>query len=149
MPSTRIQGIPLAQIDLKIQQAIRRMAQANTNSTGASMLLQLPIEAKLSITNELLQMLHNCILFVPQLSEDPYEHIQNIAHVCMSIMGRQHPSMDIVGLQVFPITLTGNAIMWYFKLSQDVITSWVELQRACLARFYIRSNSFKMRGRYH
>lgn len=137
MSNTQSQGIALAPINLEIQHITERMLQANTNRAGD--------KAKLPITTKLLQTLQNHILFVDQPLEDPYDHLQNFAHMCRDVIGTQHPSMDVVGLQIFLITLTGNVAIWYSEHPQDVITSWVELQRAFLAKFFIRTNRFKMR----
>lgn len=70
-----------------------------------------------------------------------------ILHMCIGVYGTQHLSMDALGLHVFPMTLTGNAALWFSKHPQRVITSWVELQHTFLTRFFIRPNRFKLRDR--
>lgn len=111
------------------------------------MLQPLSNNSKFTISNKLIERLQDCGLFVSLPSEDPHGHIHCVAYICRGVLGAHHLSMDVVGLRVFPFSLTGKAAPCLAELPQDVITSWMELQRAFLARFFVRSNRFKQRDR--
>jgi len=42
-------------------------------------------------------------------SEDSYAHLSKVKSVCMSSVGGQDLDMDVIGLRVFPLSLTSDA----------------------------------------
>ncbi|MCF7184085.1 retrotransposon gag domain-containing protein, partial [Corynebacterium parakroppenstedtii] len=113
--------------------------------TDAIVLPPLPADTKFTVSSELLQMLQNRGLFTGLPSEDPHHHLQNVVFVCKSVMGTQNLSLDVVGLRVFPLSLTSNTAVWLFELPPGTITSWAELQRVFLERYFPRSKKLKLK----
>ncbi|MDV3181258.1 MAG: hypothetical protein Q8830_03575, partial [Candidatus Phytoplasma australasiaticum] len=62
-----------------------------------------------------------------------------------SVMGTQNLSLDAIGLRVFPLLLIGNVVVWLSKLPPGTITSWVELYRVFLERYFPRSKKLKLK----
>ena len=56
-----------------------------------------------------MQMLTARGLFLGLPSEDPHAHIAKLRSVCRSCVGSPDIDMDIIGLRVFPLSLTGEA----------------------------------------
>ena len=57
----------------------------------------------------LMQMLTARDLFSGILSEDPHAHIAKVRAVCKRCVGRPDLDLDVIGLIVFPLSLTGEA----------------------------------------
>ena len=68
------------------------------------------------VISSLMQMLTTRGLFSGLPSEDPHAHIAKVRVVCKSCVGRHHLNLDIIGLRVFPLLLTGEAAIWFSKL---------------------------------
>ncbi|GJT08143.1 reverse transcriptase domain-containing protein [Tanacetum coccineum] len=43
---------------------------------------------------------------------------------------------DAIKLKLFPSSLAGEAMIWFNKLSPDVITTWEEMRQAFVSRFF-------------
>ena len=52
-------------------------------------------------------------LFSGQPSEDPHAHIAKVKVVCKSCVGRPDLDLDVICLRVFPLSVTGEASMWF------------------------------------
>ena len=59
------------------------------------------------LTSSLMQMLTTRGLFSGLPSEDPHAHIAKVRAVCKSCVGRPDLDLDVKGLRVFPLSLTG------------------------------------------
>ena len=68
------------------------------------------------VTSSLMQMLTARGLFSVLPSEDPHSHIAKVRAVCKSFVGRPYLDLDVIGLRVFPLSLTGEAVIWFTKL---------------------------------
>ena len=44
--------------------------------------------------------------------------------------------MEVIGLRVVPLSLTGEATIWFTKLSYNSIYTWNQLRDVFLARYY-------------
>ena len=55
-------------------------------------------------------------LFLGLPSEDPHAHISKVRAVCKSCVGRHDLDLDVIGLRVFPLLLTGEDAIWFTKL---------------------------------
>ena len=63
-------------------------------------------------------------LFSGLLSEDPHAHIAKVRAVCKSYLGRPDLDLDVIGLRVFPLSLTGEADIWFTQLPYNSILTW-------------------------
>ena len=61
------------------------------------------------VTSSLMQMLTARGLFSGLPFEDPHAHIAKVKAVCKSCVGRPDLDIDVIGLRVFPLSLTGEA----------------------------------------
>ena len=76
------------------------------------------------VTSSLMQMLTARGLFSGLPSEDPHAHIDKVRAVCKSCVGRPDLNLDIIGLRVFPLSLTGEAAIWFTELPYNSIFTW-------------------------
>lgn len=61
------------------------------------------------VTSSLIQMLTARGLFPGLTFEDPHAHIAKVRSECKICVGRHNLNMDVIGLRVFPPSLTGEA----------------------------------------
>ena len=88
------------------------------------------------VTSSLMQMLTARGLFSGLPSEDPHAHIAKVRAVCKSCVGRSDMDLDVIGLRVFPLSLTGEAAIWFIELPYNSIFTWNQLRDIFLARYY-------------
>jgi len=55
-------------------------------------------------------------LFFGMASEDPHGHMAKLSSVCKSCGGRPDLDMDVIGLRVFPLSLTGDVAVFFSEL---------------------------------
>ena len=92
-------------------------------------------------TSRLIQMLTARGLFSGLLNEDPpHAHKAKVKEVCKSCVGRPDLDLDVIGLRMFPLSLTGEAAIWFTELPYNSIFTWNQLRNIFLARFYPVSN---------
>ena len=60
-----------------------------------------------------MQMLTARGLFLGLPSKDTHAHIAKVRVVCKRCVGRPDLDLDVIGLIVFPLSLTGEAAMWF------------------------------------
>ena len=48
--------------------------------------------------------------------EDPHAHIAKVRVVCKRYVGRPDLDLDVIGLRVFPLSLKGEAAIWFTEL---------------------------------
>ena len=75
-------------------------------------------------------------LFSGLPSEDPHAHIDKVRAVCKSCVGRPDLDLDVIGLRVFPLLLTGEAAIWFTELPYISIYTWNQLRHVFLGRYY-------------
>ena len=95
-----------------------------TDSDGPLALPLLPQGHTFVVTSSLMQMLTARGLFSGLSSEDPHAHIAKVSLVCKSCVGRPNLNMYIIGLRVFPLSLKGEAAIWFTDLPYNSIYTW-------------------------
>ena len=55
--------------------------------------------------------------------------------------------LDIIGLRLFPLSLTGEAAIWFTELPYNSIFTWNQLRDVFLARYYPVSTKLNHKGR--
>ena len=88
------------------------------------------------LTSSLMQKLTARGLCSGLPSKDPHAHIVKVRAVCKICVWRPHLDLDIVGLRVFPLSLTGEAAIWFTELPYNSIFTWIQLRDVFLARYY-------------
>ena len=99
------------------------------------------------VTSSLMQMLTARGLFSGLPSEDPHAHIAKVRAVCKSCVGRPDLDLDEIGLRVFPLSLTGEAAIWFTELPYNSIFTWNQLKDVFLARYYPVSKKLNHKDR--
>ena len=80
-------------------------------------------------------------------SEDPHAHIAKVRAVCKRFVGRPDLDLDVIGLRVFPLSLTGEASMWFTELPYNSIFTCNQLRDVFLARYYPVSKKLNKKDR--
>ena len=106
-----------------------------TDSDGPLVLPPLPHGHTFMVTSSLMHILITRVLFSGLPFEDPHAHIAILRSVCKSCVGRPDLDMDVNGLRVFPLSLTGEAAIWFIDLSYNSIYTWNQLRDVFLARY--------------
>ena len=88
------------------------------------------------VTSSLIQILTARGLFSGLPYEDTHAHIAKVREVCKSCVGRPNLDLDVIGLRVFPLSLTGEAAIWFIELPYNSIFTWNQLRDVFLARYY-------------
>ena len=107
-----------------------------TDSDVALVLHPLPQGHTFVVTSSVMQMLIARGLFPGLSSEDPYTQIAKVRSVCKSCVWRPDSNMDVIGLRVFPLLLTGEAAIWFTELPYISIYTWNQLRHVFLGRYY-------------
>ena len=103
---------------------------------GPLVLPLLPPGHTFVVTSGLKQMLTARGLFSGLPSEDPHAHIDKVRAVCKSCVGRPDLDLDVIGLRVFPLSLTEEAPIWFTELPYNSIFTWNQLRDVFIARYY-------------
>ncbi|XP_042401233.1 uncharacterized protein LOC121991287 [Zingiber officinale] len=76
--------------------------------------------------------------------EDPNRHLHEF-HVVCSTMKPQGISEEDIKLRAFPFSLTGAAKDWLYCLPAGYITSWIDMKKAFLEKFFPASRTATIR----
>ena len=73
------------------------------------------------VISSLMQMLTARGLFSRLPSTVPHMHIAKVREVCKISLGRPNSELDVKGLRLFLLALTGEAAIWFFELPYNSI----------------------------
>ena len=83
---------------------------------------------------------HGMMSVIPQFhgmdSESPYQHLTDFELACTTFINRAN-SNEYVRLRLFPFSLKDKAKLWFNQLRANFITSWVDMQREFLQKFFL------------
>ena len=99
-----------------------------TDSDGTLLLPPLPQSHIFGVTSSLMQMITARGLFSGLPYEDSHAHIAKLRSVCKSCVGRPDLDMYVIGLRVVPLSLMGDAAIWFTELSYNSIYTWEQLR---------------------
>jgi len=92
-------------------------------------------------------LIHLLPNFYGLASEDPCKHLKQF-HVVCSTMKPTDIQEDHVYSKAFPHSLEGNAKDWLYYLAPRSITSWDDLKKLFLAKFFPASRSTAIRKEF-
>ncbi|XP_069148170.1 uncharacterized protein [Solanum lycopersicum] len=67
--------------------------------------------------------------------------------MCKSCVGRPDLDLDVIGHRMFPLSLTGEAAIWFTELPYNSILTWNQLRDVFLARYYRVSKKLNHKDR--
>nr|GEV45947.1 reverse transcriptase domain-containing protein [Tanacetum cinerariifolium]GFB97103.1 reverse transcriptase domain-containing protein [Tanacetum cinerariifolium] len=73
--------------------------------------------------------------FDGRTKNDPHKHIHEFLRICDMFKYRDTEN-EVVGLMMFPLSLTREAKIWLDELNEGTIEMWDELQTAFISRFF-------------
>ena len=114
---------------------------------GPLFLPPLPQGHSFVVTSSLILVLIARGVFSGLPSKDPHAHIAKLRLACKSYVGRPDLDMDIIGLRVVLLSLTGEAVIWFSEFPYNLIYTWEQLWDVFLARCYPVSKKFNHKDR--
>ncbi|WMV38113.1 hypothetical protein MTR67_031498 [Solanum verrucosum] len=128
---------PLEMREAKVLEFIDIPVDFNaTESEGHIFLPLLPTGHTFVVTSSLMQMLTARGSFSGMASDDPHGHMAKLSSVCKSFVGRPNLDMDVIGLRVFPLSLTGDDDVWFTELPYNSIHTWDQLYKVFMAKYF-------------
>ena len=89
-------------------------------------------------------MIHLLPTFRGHVGEDPHKHLKEF-HIVYSSMKPQGISEEQIKLRAFPFSLADLAKDWLYYLPSGSITSWNELKRMFLEKYFPASRAATIR----
>ncbi|CAM8902529.1 unnamed protein product [Rhodiola kirilowii] len=83
-------------------------------------------------------VIHHLPKFGGMPDENPLRHLKEFHGVCMSMKSASVPE-DIFKLKTFPFSLVSQAKSWLMSLPSGSITSWDQMQRKFMDKYYSHS----------
>ncbi|GKD36081.1 reverse transcriptase domain-containing protein [Tanacetum coccineum] len=102
--------------------------------TPNSAIVQIDVDDNFVINNTHLNMIREN-KFDGYLQADPHDHICEFLAICDTIKYGETQS-EAVKLLIFPFSLCDEAKTWFNELNEESITSWEQLRRAFINRFF-------------
>ncbi|GKC95724.1 reverse transcriptase domain-containing protein, partial [Tanacetum coccineum] len=129
-PNSPLQEIIILDPD---DQAMWESAKTGAPTTNSA-IIQLTVDDNLVINSTHMKMiLEN--KFDGQLQVDPHDHIREFLTVCDMFKYGETQS-EAVKLLIFPFSLGDKAKTWFNKLNEESITSWEQMRKAFINKFF-------------
>ncbi|GKC81639.1 reverse transcriptase domain-containing protein, partial [Tanacetum coccineum] len=102
--------------------------------TPNSAIIQLDVDDNFVINSTHLKMIREN-KFDDYLRADPHDHIRKFITICNMFRYGETQS-EAVKLLIFPFSLCGEAKFWFNELNEESITSWEQLRKAFIDKFF-------------
>ncbi|CAL1352873.1 unnamed protein product [Linum trigynum] len=129
-PPRVIEPVIMAEQDRSIRARLNRRTGAR-----ASCVVIPAGDANMEITPAFINMITNGYTFSGASSEDPHEHLRRFASIC-DTMKSPTVSDDAIRLRMFSFSLLGNASHWFQNLTPHSITTWGQLEKVFLDKYF-------------
>ncbi|KAK5837435.1 hypothetical protein PVK06_013245 [Gossypium arboreum] len=121
-------------------QTIRQLAEAPTEQPPLCIAYP-TMDTDFELKSGLIQLLPT---FCGLQNENPHKHLKEFHMVCLS-MKPKGVTEDQIKLRAFPFSLADSAREWLFYLPPGSITTWADLSRLFLNRFFPASRAAELR----
>ncbi|CAL1379310.1 unnamed protein product [Linum trigynum] len=129
-PPRDIEPVIMADEDRSIRARLNRRTGAR-----ASCVVIPAGDATMEITPTFINMITNGYTFSGASTEDPHEHLRRFASIC-DTMKSPTVSDDAIRLRMFSFSLLGNASHWFQNLTPRSITTWGQLEKVFLDKYF-------------
>ncbi|GKE63357.1 reverse transcriptase domain-containing protein, partial [Tanacetum coccineum] len=102
--------------------------------TPNSAIVQLDVDDNFVINSTHLNMIREN-KFDGYLRADPHDHISEFLAIC-NIFRYGKTQSEAVKLMIFPLSLSDEAKFWFNELNEESITSWEQMRKAFINRFF-------------
>ncbi|CAL1359558.1 unnamed protein product [Linum trigynum] len=92
-------------------------------------------DVTMEITTAFINMITNGYTFSGASNEDSHEHLRRFASIC-DTMKSPTVSDDAIRLWMFSFSLIGNASHWFQTLTPRSITTWAQLEKVFLDKYF-------------
>ncbi len=123
------------------EQTLRQLAAPDVNYNG------LCIEyADVAVPFELKSgLIHLLPRFSGLAGEDPHKHLKEFQVVCSTPLRPEGITEDHIKLRAFPFSLQGAAKDWLYYLQPNSVTSWADLKKVFLEKYFPASRAASIR----
>ncbi|CAJ2642338.1 unnamed protein product, partial [Trifolium pratense] len=114
------------------QRTLRQLAAPDVNYNGLCIQytdVDIPFELKSGLI-QLLPKFHGLA------GEDPHKHLKEFQVVCSTPLRHEGITEDHIKLKAFPFSLQGAAKDWLYYLEPNSITTWNDLKKVFLERYF-------------
>ncbi|CAL1388816.1 unnamed protein product [Linum trigynum] len=111
-------------------------ARLNRRTGARASCVVIPVgDATMEITPSFINMITNGYTFSGASNEDPHEHLCRFVSIC-DTMKSPNVSDDAINLRMFSFSLLGNASHWFQNITPRSITTWAQLEKAFLDKYF-------------
>ncbi|CAL1355098.1 unnamed protein product [Linum trigynum] len=136
-PSRVIEPVIMAEQDRSIRARLNRRT-----GTRASCVVIPAGDENMEIAPAFINMITYGYTFSGASTEDPHEHLRRFANIC-DTMKSPAVSDDAIRLRMFSFSLLGNASHWFQNLTPRSITTWGQLEKIFLDKYFPPAKAMK------